>query len=362
MLYFTLFKICMTKLQFPTRTDFETEVRARVQRYFQDNQLPQTGTAALHLKTLGICLSIAVLYYFLVLETQSLALGLVLTFLFAQVNILLAFNVMHDGGHGSFSSKRWLNTLAAGAMDFLGSSSLLWRQKHNNLHHTYTNVAGKDDDLDVGGMIRLSTEDTHKPWHRYQHIYAPFLYAFLSLYLLLYSDWERFHSKKIGSTPLQTFGWKELSFFVATKVFYIGYMLIFPMFFQPVWAVVLCFLFFHFVLGLTLSIIFQLAHTVEETEFPVAQDNHMPYSWLEHQLRTTCNFAVNNAFLTFYCGGLNYQIEHHLFHKVSHVHYPAISRIVKSTCQEYGKPYHESPSFFKALGSHIHYLKRVGQA
>ena len=246
-------------------------------------------------------------------------------------------------------------------MDFLGSSSMLWKQKHNNLHHTYTNVAGKDDDLDVGGMIRLSPEQERKSWHRFQHLYAPVLYGFLSLYLLFYSDFQKIITRKIGDAPLQGCGKKEVLFFVLTKSLYFTVMLIIPSFFHSFWAIAGLFLLGHLIFGATLSIVFQLAHTVVEAEFPApAENGHMPYTWVEHQIKTTANFAPNNAFVTFYCGGLNYQVEHHLFHRISHVHYPKLSHIVKSTCEEFGHPYHVSPSFWHALKSHFTFLKRLG--
>lgn len=169
-------------------------------------------------------------------------------------------------------------------------------------------------------------------------------------------------TKKIGDTPLRPYTRKELAVFVGTKVFYIGYALILPMFFHSPLAVIGFFLFAHFILGITISIVFQLAHTVRETAFPKADENgQMPYGWVEHQLSTTADFAPNNWFVTFYCGGLNYQIEHHIFHKVSHVHYPRISKIIKETCAEFNKPYHVTPSFWLALKSHFSFLKLMGQ-
>jgi len=135
------------------------------------------------------------------------------------------------------------------------------------------------------------------------------------------------------------------------------------MFFHSPWVVILYFILAHMILGLTLSVVFQLAHTVMEAKFPTPNPNGtMPYSWVEHQLSTTCNFAPNNKVVTFYCGGLNYQVEHHLFHRISHTHYPQISKIIKKTCEEYNKPYIVSETFFKALQSHFRFLKQMGKA
>ena len=353
----------MEKLHFPHRNDFDQTVRDRVQDYFKTNGINQTGNSWLFTKAFIALFGILISYLSIILGHLSWGSALLATFMLVQFQILLAFNVMHDGGHQSFSKNKYLNNIASWGMDFLGSSSFLWKQKHNSLHHTYANIHGKDDDLDVDGMIRLSPEQPHRPWHKFQAFYAPFLYGFLSLYLLFYSDFKRMGTRKIGDVSLTHLNAKDIAFFSAFKIFYFLYTLVIPMFFYNPVYVILYFLFGHFILGLTLSVVFQLAHTVNETNFPKPDENgNMPFSWVEHQLNTTCDFAPNNPFITFYCGGLNYQIEHHIFHKVSHVHYPAISKIVKDTCEEFGKPYNVNHSFFKALTSHFKFLYKMGKS
>jgi len=353
----------MNKINFPGRIEFDNILRNRVQAYLKDNNIKETGTKLLQFKGLFCFLASIAIYIPLVFYTENILVGLILTFLLIQTQILLAFNVMHDAGHGSFSSKKWLNELGAYSMEFLGASNALWKQKHNSLHHTYTNIDGKDDDLDIGSLMRLSPEQELKPWHRFQHYYAPFLYGFLSLYMLFYSDFKKMVTKKIGETPLRDYSKKDLSVFLLCKAAYITYALVLPMFFHNPLVVIGYFLFAHFIFGLTLSIVFQLAHTVKETSFPTANEKgQMPYSWAEHQLHTTSNFAPNNPLVTFYCGGLNYQVEHHLFHKISHAHYPKISKIIQETCKEYNKPYNVTPSFWSALKSHFGFLKMMGKS
>lgn len=351
----------MEKLHFPIRTDFDSILRARVDTFFKEKSILPSGTTTLHIKALSLLAFMGVFYYFLVFQCNNYLGALFLTFFLVQFKILLAFNVMHDGGHYSFSRKKWLNDLAAFSMELLGSSSMLWRQKHNSLHHTYTNINGKDDDIDIGNLIRLSPQQEKKPWHRFQHFYAPFLYSLLSLYLLFYSDFQKIFSKKIGNTPLNISSKREILIFFLSKFLYLAYTLFIPMIWHSPLVVISLFIFGHLIFGLTLSIVFQLAHTVKETKFPTPDEKgNLPYSWSEHQLNTTANFAVNNKFLTFYCGGLNHQVEHHLFHRISHVHYPEISKIVSQTCKEFNKPYHVNPSFWKALKSHFNFLRSMG--
>lgn len=351
----------MDKLHFPIRTEFDATLRQRVDDYLKT--IKSTGSRFLHIKAVITFAFVLFCYFMLMFECQSVLSALLFTFLMVQGKIILAFNVMHDGNHGSFSSKKWLNDLAGKTMDFLGSSSMLWKQKHNTLHHTYTNIDGKDDDLDVGGLIRLSPTQKRQFWHKYQHIYAPFLYGFLSLHMLVVADFQKMITGKIGQTPLMNRNSKEVSKFIISKIIYLTWMLAIPMIWHSPLAVIGLFLFGHLILGFTLSVIFQLAHTVNETSFPQAdENNNLPFSWVEHQLHTTANFAPKNWLVTFYCGGLNYQIEHHLFHRVSHVHYPKLSKIIKSTCEEFGKPYHVNKTFGHAFWSHLKFLKKLGHA
>jgi linoleoyl-CoA desaturase len=151
--------------------------------------------------------------------------------------------------------------------------------------------------------------------------------------------------------------------FWATKVSYMILYLILPAYFIGWELTIIGFLVYHFMLGLTLSIVFQLAHVVEITEFAEpAPTGKMESEWALHQLQTTANFATSNPLVTWYTGGLNYQIEHHLFPNISHTHYPALSKIVKELCQEMEITYIEFPSFYKALLSHLNHLKETGNS
>ncbi|HSC79309.1 MAG TPA: acyl-CoA desaturase [Chitinolyticbacter sp.] len=349
------------RLAFPPRSQFFSALKSRVDGYFTERGLAQTGNARLYLKAVFALILTLGSYAMLVWGVEHWWSAALAALVLVQSMALLAFSVMHDGCHGSFSQKRWINWVAGAMMDVMGSSNVLWRQKHNLLHHTYTNVDGRDDDICIGALLRLSPNQPRHRVHRFQHWYAPALYSLLSLYLLLYSDWQRMFSGKIGETPMQARQWWEWPYFLFSKAFYLTYALIVPMLYHPVWQVLLVFVGVHLVFGLTLSIVFQLAHIVPETEFPgPAEGGKMPYEWAEHQLRTTANFAVGKPLATFYTGGLNYQVEHHLFHKVSHVHYPAISRIVRDTCAEYDIRYLDSGSTWQALAAHFRFLRQMG--
>ncbi|MDK2124900.1 fatty acid desaturase family protein [Parachitinimonas caeni] len=350
------------RLQFPPRTAFFETLKSRVDGYLQAEGKRPTGNWRLAAKALLALGAMFGGYVWLVFLTDSLWQAVLAAFVMVQGMVLTAFGVMHDGAHGSLSRRRWLNWLAGATMDVLGSSSMLWRQKHNMLHHTYTNVDGKDDDIAIGSLMRFSPSQPRKPWHRLQHWYAPLLYSLLSLYLLFFSDFQKVFTGRIGETALQPRKWWELPYFFSVKLAYFAYALLVPMLLHPWWLVLSFFIGMHLLFGLTLSLVFQLAHTVEGADFPLPDANGlMPYDWAEHQLRTTANFAPGSRLVNFYTGGLNHQVEHHLFHKMSHVHYPAISRIVRDTCREFGIVYHSFGTTRAAILAHFRHLRRMGQ-
>ncbi|MCB6181962.1 acyl-CoA desaturase [Leeia sp. TBRC 13508] len=352
-----------TRIIFPPRGVFFNTLKARVDAYFHEREIKQTGNAFLYFKTLFSYALLIGSYLTLVFGVESWWAGMLAAFGVVQGFVMVAFNVMHDGAHGSYSRKSWPNWLAGASMDFIGSSQMLWKQKHNMLHHTYTNIEGKDDDIAIGSLMRLSPEQPLKPWHRFQHWYAPVLYSLLTLYLAFYSDWQKIITNKIGDTPLQPRkGW-EIPYFLFAKCAYVGYALVLPMLFHPVWKVLLFFVGIHLLFGLTLSLVFQLAHTVEGASFPTpaADSGKMENEWAVHQVKTTADFAPTNKLASFYMGGLNFQVEHHLFHKISHVHYPEIRRIVKETCEEFSVPYLCFPSVRSAIAAHFRFLKSMGK-
>jgi linoleoyl-CoA desaturase len=275
----------------------------------------------------------------------------------------IGFNVMHDGAHGSFSRHPWVNKLAGLSINFLGANVFMWKTKHNVVHHSFTNVEGVDDDLNAGTFLRLSpTQKKHK-LHRYQHYYFLLTYALLYLYWVFFTDYKKYITGKVGMVPIQKmktsdhisfWGFKliHLVLFVAIPVFFVGWM--------P-WLI--GFLTYSLFAGLVLTLVFQLAHSLEETAFPVPSlaTNSLEDEWMVHQIRTTANFATEYKLLTWFLGGLNYQVEHHLFPKISHIHYPAISKIIKKTCQDYNIIYLEHSRLSMAMLSHFRHLKVLGK-
>ncbi|UCF38122.1 MAG: acyl-CoA desaturase [Acidobacteriota bacterium] len=353
----------MQKISFPTKAVFFRELKKRVDDYFVTSQKKKTGDWRMYSKTAVILALLGTSYTYLVFYADSLLPAIVAAVALAQSFILVGFNIMHDGAHGSYSGNSKVNWVMGFVGDIIGGNQMLWKQKHNILHHTYTNLAELDDDLNTNGLLRLSPHQSRRSWHRFQHFYALPLYSLLTLTWIAYNDFQKFFTGRIGSYQLRKAKPQEVFTLFLMKAFYLTYMLVIPMFFHPVLVVLGFFLFIHLLFGLTMSVIFQLAHTVAGNKFPQPdlESGALNQEWAVHQLETTADFAQNNWFLTWYLGGLNFQVEHHLFTKVCHIHYPALARIVQETCREYAVDYHCHPGLFSALLAHLRFLREMGR-
>lgn len=343
---------------------FHTELKSRISEYFKEVGKSTTGNYNLFIKAVVLMVGFLAVYIHLVFFTPNLFFQIIESVLLGGLVAAIGFNVMHDGAHGSFSKYKWLNTLASFSLNILGGNSFMWNVKHNVIHHAYTNVDGVDDDIDIQPWMRMSATQKKLRFHKYQHIYFWLLYSLLYVLWIFVLDYTKYFRSRIGSTPLKKmklndhlifWGFKVLHFimFVGLPIYMVGF---------ASWLV--SFLIFTLVAGLVFSLVFQLAHTVEHTAFPVPNEDtgRLEDEWAVHQIKTTANFATNNKLVSWLVGGLNFQIEHHLFPKISHVHYPAISKIIRQMCQEHGIHYIEYPRVRYAVASHVAFLKQMGTA
>jgi linoleoyl-CoA desaturase len=271
--------------------------------------------------------------------------------------------IQHDANHGAYSRLRWVNRLFGATLDVMGVSSFIWRPKHNVAHHTFTNVGGVDFDLDFGGLARLAPTQARRSWHRYQQLYLWFFYGFLLPKWVFFDDFVILRSRLIGVHPLPKPGRADLASFVFWKLFFVGWAIVIPLLFHPWWQVLLFHLLAAFTLGWTLGTVFQLAHCSGEAEFPIEPaERRLTTDFATHQLETTVDFAPKSRLVTWFCGGLNFQVEHHLFPKVCHVHYPALSLIVADVAARHGLRHRSQPTLALALGSHYRHLRSMGRA
>jgi linoleoyl-CoA desaturase len=275
----------------------------------------------------------------------------------------IGFNIQHDGGHKAYSDRHWVNRLAAMTLDLLGGSSYVWDHKHNTVHHTYANITGHDDDIEVGVLARMSPHQPRYKFHRFQHWYLWLLYGGLPIKWQLFDDYYNIARKKIGNYGFARPKGKDLAIFIAGKAVFMSMAFFIPLMFHSFWVVVAFYVLANWVNGILLAIVFQLAHVVEEAEFPMPDEKtgKIETHWAVHQVMTTVDFARNNRFLSWYLGGLNFQVEHHLFPRICHVHYPKVSRIVENVCKDFGIPYNSHKSFAAGVASHFRWIRQMGQ-
>lgn len=354
----------MPKITYNNRNAvFFTSLKKSVDRYFEQTGFKKTGNIHLYIKSVVFIVAALGLYTTLLFVKMPVLVGIGTSILLGFVLACIGFNVMHDANHDSYSSSKWVNKTLGLTLNALGGNSFIWKHKHNIIHHTYTNIDGVDDDIAKSPFIRMCST---QPWvsaHRMQHLYTPLLYAISSMIWVLYQDFEKYFKKKICSTQLRNMTTADHVLFWSSKVLYILFYLVIPMIMVGWKLWILYFVCLHTGLGLTLAIVFQLAHVVEETAFDFAgeDDKQIENEWAVHQVKTTANFSEGNKIISWFAGGLNYQIEHHLFPRISHIHYPALSRFVKAECKAFKLPYNRMSTMSAAIASHFRFIKLMGQ-
>ncbi len=349
-----------------TESQFISTLRKNVNDYFKQNGISTKGNFTLASQTFSMFAIYLVPFVLMLTIPMAWWVGLILTVVMGIGIAGVGMCVMHDALHGSFSSKEWLNKLFGGSMYLLGGNVANWKMQHNVLHHTYTNIDGEDGDIAPRWPLRLSDNHPVRKIHRYQYIHAFFFYGLMTITRLVNDFTQLAEFKKNGiTTKFKLNVTKEYLIMVAGKLLYLGIFIALPIIFTHFtwWQVLIGFVTMHWVAGFILSTIFQLAHVVEGAEQPMPDgEGIIHHDWAVHELRTTSDFARNNRFINWYVGGLNFQIEHHLFPYISHVHYHKIAPIVERTAREFGLEYNLKPSFGKALGSHVRRLKELSRS
>ncbi|MEP6573901.1 MAG: acyl-CoA desaturase [Gemmatimonadota bacterium] len=343
---------------------FAQEVRRDVNEYFSSRGLSPNANIAMVLKSVTL-LSLMVVPYLLVLTTHFSTIELVgLAFVMGVGVAGVGFSVSHDALHGAYSSRPWLNTLIGCTFELVGANGYMWKITHNVIHHTYTNIQGMDEDLEVSPLLRLSPNSELHWFHRYQHFYAFATYSLSTLFWVFIKDYKYFMQRDIGPYRGRSHPPGAVAGLVIGKALYYGLAFALPLAIAPIsWLQLLVgFLIVHLTAGLILGVVFQLAHVVEGTAHPIpANSGAVGNEWTVHEMDTTADFGRRSALLTWYVGGLNHQIEHHLFPKVCSVHYPRISALVQAAAARHGLAYHDHPTLWGAIHSHYLTLRSFGR-
>jgi linoleoyl-CoA desaturase len=353
------------KIRFAKREErFIEEVKAGVARYFEDNGLSRHADAGMVLKTVILLGGTFGAYGAILSGRFSLWAMLGLAVLMGVGMAGIGFSIAHDALHGAYSSHPWINRVLGFSFDIMGANGYMWKITHNVIHHTYTNIQGVDEDLTVSPLLRLSPAAPRYAFHRFQHIYCFLAYALATLNWVFVKDYQQFMKRDIGPYTNKKHPPVEIFNLVWTKLLHYGFTIVVPLIVLDIrwWQFAIGFLAMHFTAGLILGVVFQLAHVVEGPEYPVPDAaGNMDSVWLVHEMHTTADFAQSNRLLSWYIGGLNFQVEHHLFPQVCSIHYPAIAPIVRAAAERNGVPYTCNPTLRAAIRSHTTMLRRLGR-
>ena len=349
------------RVRFPARRLFHADLSRRVDEYFEGAGRSRHGGWAMGAKSAVLIAWLAVSYALLMFVSLP-AWGAAL--LSISVGLAMAgvgFSVMHDANHGGTSSSARVNGIMSFTLDLLGASSFLWRLKHNVMHHAHPNVSGLDPDIEAGSpLLRLAPWQSRRWHHRFQHLYVWLLYGLFPLQWWFVDDARELVTGRIAGRQFPPARGRALLIALAGKALFISWAFLLPALLHPSWGLVLIWALALFVLGNVLAGVFQLAHCVENAEFIGSRG--VETDWAEHQLATTVDFARGNTLLGWYLGGLNFQVEHHLFPRVCHLHYPALSRIVEETCAAHRVQYRCEPTLRSAVAANVCWLQRMGSA
>lgn len=345
-------------------TSFVQDLKCQVNAYFEDRAISTKANARMVYKTIAMLVLTFGPYVLIMSNLLSVWEMWGLAFIMGLGVAGIGFSIAHDALHGAYSSSAWINNVLGLTFELLGASSYLWKIKHNIIHHTYTNIHGVDEDLEVSPLLRLSPNSHHHPFQKYQHLYAFIAYGFSTLHWVFLKDYRNILKKDLGPYRNISHPTKQIVMLIGMKSFYYLYMIVLPLLLLDItwWQFAIGFMTIHLTASVILGVVFQLAHVVEGPSHYDSEDgSSIQDTWMVHEMKTTSNFGRRNKILCWYVGGLNFQIEHHLFPKICSIHYPAISSIVERVAMAHDIPYHHHPTLRSAIASHYRMLKWLGK-
>ena len=319
---------------------------------------PSVGDPRLQLKAAIIVIWFG-LSYGALLCAASLSTALLAALSLALAASAIGFCVFHDANHGTLFRRPTGNLWVARLCSvLLGPSRHFWVHKHQGMHHRQPNVFGWDDDLEPRGLLRLSPARAWEARFRRQELKALLYYSLNTLEWLFWKDFLCLARGRLNQWHPVTLNKQDRNELLVCKGLYLALFVAPSFLVLPILWSTAAFILFHVVLSWVLAIVFQVAHLTPGMEFGGVRSGD---DWAMHQIRTTANFAIGSRVATWLTGGLNHQIEHHLFPKVAHTHYPRLRPIVSATAQRHGLPCHDLGSFRSAIKQHFALLKALGE-
>ena len=343
------------------------QIRERSEAYFKENKKSKFADTAFWAKIILTTIIAFAAYFFILTATQYMVLAPAFV-IFGMAMILISINLGHDAAHSAITgNKRIDDILFRVVFSTQGLSGYLWQIRHNHSHHVLPNVLEHDSDMELGGLIMFDPNEGMKWYHKYQHIYAPFLYQFGTLVLLVYQDYEMLERREHGNLRFNKIPLSEWIHFFGAKIIHLTLYIGLPLYLSelPTMYVLLAYITMHFMVSSFMMFTFLISHHVMEIDYVESEtvDNQQLVgdAWIRHQIVTTIDFNENSRFANFLFGGFNLHIAHHIFPEINHTHYPALTKIVKEVLAENNLDWYKSFSFFQGCHSHIKHLKRVTQ-
>ena len=341
---------------------FYKTVTERVDAFFNSNKRSRLANVWFYLKSALLISSYALCYY-AIYSCSKASFAFLAMICMGPLAILIGINVAHDAAHDAISKHRITNRCFLHLFDALGANSYMWKNRHVFSHHSFPNILNEDADLKQNPLVRIFPNDVLRKIHRYQFIYAPFLYLLYTLNWLYFRDFKDFRAQKIGSLDNLRHKTKEWIKLFLFKALYIIAIIVLPLYYSSLSlpTFILGFICMNFAASITITLALIPSHVAEHSRFPLPDQNGlMPYSWSHHQVLTVIDFATNNSMLNFLFGGFNHHVTHHLFPKICHIHYPKITPIIAKTAMEFSLDYRHEPSFINAYLAHYRLLKNNG--
>jgi len=406
-------------------SDFYKVLRRRVLERLDERGLSRRGSGEIWIKAVfllvGFWFSLYQMYTnsnFAAAACWSITMGAFAAF--------IGTCIQHDGNHGAFAESKLVNKCAGWTLDMIGASAFTWELQHMLGHHPYTNMLDSTEEENrengVDGEVEEQESDPdvfssfplmrlhplHAPswFHRYQHIYAPILFAGMTLAKVFQQDVEVAMSKRlyhIDATVRYGSVWNLMRFW-GMKFLSMIYMIALPIYFHGAVKGGALFVVGHMACGEVLATMFIVNHVIEGVSYgkkdlkgsnngedeekkigkpttfggdtPMERTRQqaldsasdikpvpsVPFNdWAAVQCQTSVNWACGSWFWNHFSGGLSHQIEHHLFPSICHTNYVYIQDVVEKTCEEYGVPYQSERSLLVAYGKMLKHLRDLGR-
>lgn len=353
----------MNKLKFSKDegTEFYKVLNQRIHTYFKEHNLSFRGSPLMNFK-IALYFGLVGVFYVVMLNTTEVSLFYLFYLLMCLFVLLTAFNVSHDAAHGVAVKNKKLNEfLFQLSFNLQGNNAYIWKKYHNESHHLYTNIEGSDIDVLHNPLIRMTDTQSVKWYHKYQYIYAPFLYLLYSL------NWFFFRETLLvlgySSRTIKI----EIPIKEIIKLFFFKIVYLIFMIGLPIWVltfdwihIIWAFLINHALVSIVFTAVLGVSHLSDHVQHPLPdEDGKLDMSWPKLQMQTSADYNSSSVFFNWTLGGFNAHALHHLLPNICHIHYLKIVPIFRQTAQEFGIEYIEMP-YYKALQSHFRFLRKMG--